>query len=43
MGHDFQPWIKCLEDHKKRVDKGNKKYGLWALEERIAKEAGVAV
>lgn len=24
MGHDFQPWIKCLEDHKKRVDKGNK-------------------
>ena len=24
MGHDFQPWIKCLEDHKKRVDKGKK-------------------
>ena len=24
MGHDFLPWIKCLEDHKKRVDKGKK-------------------
>ncbi len=24
MGHDFLPWIKCLEHHKKRVDKGKK-------------------
>ena len=31
-----------MELHKTLTDKGNKKYGLWALEERIAKEAGVA-
>ena len=24
MRHDFLLWIKCLEDHKKRVDKGKK-------------------
>ena len=24
MRHDFLNWIKCLEHHKKRVDKGNK-------------------
>ena len=24
MRHDFLTWIKCLEHHKKRVDKGNK-------------------
>ena len=24
MRHDFLPWIRCLEHHKKRVDKGNK-------------------